>query len=549
MNFQYVHYHNIRIPMRDGITLAADLYLPDAPGPFTTVLSRSPYGGTSALQDTTHCKNGRAVLWVDCRGRFLSDGKCVPAQSEIEDGYDTLEWIAQQTWSNGKAVMVGGSYPAQTQLAAAASGHPALAAAAPSAISVNMYDAYYTNGVLELSFMPSWFIGMCSRDIKPPVPPNFKELIKDLPVCNLGDRAGMPCPPWEWIAHNPDPGKDFWQKIDLRKYAKKLNTPFFIQGSYFDLLGRTTPQIYTDLMTNPDTPEHFKKYTFMRLGPWGHGVNVQEGEYTYGEESMATEEPELDFLFSLTEGKDPKNMKKIQYFTMGENKWHETDVWPIEGTTETPFYLNSRGNANTAKGDGCLTREAPACDLPADSFAYDPMNPVPTCGGRMVGCGGQRCQSEVEARKDVLIYTTPPLAEDLTVTGNIRARLFVQSSAPDTDFTVKLVDVQADGRPLNVCDTIYRMRYRNGFSNPEMMQADQIYCVEFPVDYTSYQFKKGHAVRVEISSSNFPHYERNLNTEELPSVGTVWNIAEQKVHHSPGTASCIILPVENFCKK
>ena len=234
---------------------------------------------------------------------------------------------------------------------------------------------------------------------------------------------------------------------------------------------------------------------------------------------------------------------RVCYFTMGENKWHYADTWPVPGAIETPFYLGSKGGANTSNGDGYLTRTKLTADQPADKFIYDPKNPVPTCGGRKVGSGGMRDQSEIEQRQDVLVYTSPELTEDLTVTGVIKAKLFVQSSAPDTDFTVKIVDVYEDGKPMNICDTIYRMRYRNGFKNPVFMKKGEIYEVSFDVDFTSYMFKKGHRVRIEISSSNFPHFERNLNTEKLPSLETEPQKAEQTILHSAQYPSCIIFPV------
>ena len=547
MKAEYIHYHNVRIPMRDGVTLAADVYLPDAEGAFPVILNRSPYGGTQGLQATGRLKNGYAVVWVDCRGRFLSEGVCSPWRAEIDDGYDTLEWLAAQPWCDGNVGMVGGSYPGGTQLFAAASGHPALKAIAPSAISSRLYEVYYTHGVLELSFMPPWHIGMCSRDIKPAPNPDWNKVREGFPVCEMDTRAGMPCESWRKVASTPDPDDPFWKQQTLKPYAANMKAPFFIQTSYFDLLGRKGPEIYTDLMNDPATPESWKKYSWMRFGPWGHGVDVKEGEYTFGDGSIVTEDLELDFLDSLLmRKKEPDTLGqpgRIHYFTMGENRWHDTDVWPVEGTVDTPFYLGSGGGANTLRGDGFLSRILPAEPMPADHFTYDPLNPVPTCGGRMVGTGGQKCQSEVEQRKDVLVYTSPALADDLTVTGVIRARLFVSSDAPDTDFTVKIADVRADGRPYNVCDTIYRMRYRNGYARPEMMKPGEICEVEFDVDFTSYMFRKGHAVRVEISSSNFPHYERNLNTEKLPAMETEPRIANQTVHHGPETPSCVILPV------
>ena len=546
MNFEYVHYHNVRIPMRDGITLAADVYLPDAPGPFPVILSRSPYGGTSGLQYTGPCKQGFAVVWVDCRGRFLSGGTCTPTQNEVEDGYDTLEWLSQQPWCDGNVGMVGGSYPALTQLTAAISGHPVLKAIAPSALSNSFYAAYYTNGVLELSFMPSWHIGLGARDIKVPKAPNWGELRKEFPVHTLDERAFMPSPSWKTISTTPDREAPFWKKIELKDYAKNIKCPFFIQTSYFDLLGRQGPEIYTELMASPDICEEFKKHSWLRIGPWGHGVNVKEGDFSFGPDALVTEKEELDFLHSILKGKDPELDKapgRVCYFTMGENKWHYADTWPVPGAIETPFYLGSKGGANTSNGDGYLTRTKLTADQPADKFVYDPMNPVPTCGGRMVGSGGMRDQSEIEQRQDVLVYTSPELTEDLTVTGVIKAKLFVQSSAPDTDFTVKIVDVYEDGKPMNICDTIYRMRYRNGFKNPVFMKKGEIYEVNFDVDFTSYMFKKGHRVRIEISSSNFPHFERNLNTEKLPSLETEPQKAEQTILHSAQYPSCIIFPV------
>lgn len=548
MNFEFVDYHNVRIPMRDGITLAAEVYLPNAPGPFPVRLQRTPYGATAARTNPVFCQSGYAEVWVDCRGRFLSEGSCYPSANERDDGFDTLQWLAEQPWCDGHVVMAGGSYPGLTQLTAATSGHPALKAAAPSAISASMYETYYTHGVLEMSFMPSWHIGcMCSRDVKPAPPaPDWNNLRKGLPVYTLDERAGIPCQSWKDIASNPDPESPYWQKFVLKNYAKFIHAPLFIQSSYFDLLGRRGPEIYTELMADPDTPESFKRHACLRLGPWGHGVNTQEGEYSFGDASLVTEDPELDFLNAFAHEKTPGSDTapgRIAYFTMVENAWHYTDVWPLKNTADTPFYLGGRGRANTAAGDGLLSRIEPEKDSAPDHFTYQPSNPVPTCGGRIVGAGGQRDQSEVERRRDVLVYTSPKLAEDLTITGVVKARLFVQSSAPDTDFTVKLVDVGETGRPLNVCDTIYRMRYRNSYSRPEMMSPHQVYEVGFDVDFTSYLFRRGHAVRIEISSSNFPHYERNPNTEKIPAFESELHTAEQTVLHDSAHPSCIILPV------
>lgn len=549
-SFQYVHYHNVRIPMRDGITLGADVYLPLDNGRFPVILNRSPYGPTNTLQNADRCAKGYAVVHVDCRGRFLSDGICTPCRTEIEDGFDTLEWISRQDFCDGNIGMVGGSYPGLTQLTAAASGHPALKAIAPSAISADMFDVYFTHGVPELSFMPSWHIGcMCSRDIQPPPSPDWPALIRETPLGTLDKRAGIPCPSWHDLMENVNPDTALWQTLTLKNHARNLSAPFFIQTSYFDLLGRKGPEIYTELMNDPATPESFKRNSFLRIGPWGHGVNMQEGEYSFGPESIVTEDWEIDFLDSMLKGKKAPDTAalpgRIQYFTMGENKWHFSDFWPPENTVAMPFYLAGNGHANTLHGDGRLTTSAPESTSPDDCFISDPENPVPTCGGRIVNAGGQRDQSEVEQRADVLVYTSEPLTEDLTVAGVVKAHLFVASNTPDSDFTVKLVDVSPDGRPLNLCDTIYRMRYRNGFSQEkiEMMKPGIFYEIAFDVDFTSYMFHKGNRIRVEIAGSNFPHYPPNPNTDADPLFETQRQTALQRVAHSHTRPSAVILPV------
>ena len=346
---------------------------------------------------------------------------------------------------------------------------------------------------------------------------------------------------------NQTPDKPYWQNLALRNYADKIKCPFFIMTSYFDLLGEGGIDIYTKLMEAPGISEEFKKHAFLKIGPWGHGVNMKEGEYTFGPDSIVSEDLEVDFLSSVLTGKEPATDRepgRICYFTMGENKWHYTNEWPLPNTKYVNFYLGSYGSANTSAGNGFLTRTPLQADLPADHFTYDPAKPVPTCGGRMVGAGGQKCQSEVEMRQDVLVYTSPKLTEDLTITGNVRLKFYISSSAPDTDFTAKLVDVQPDGRPMNICDGIQRVRWRNNAVEPQFLKSGEVAEIDMPVDFTSYQFKAGHSIRLEISSSNFPHFERNLNTgKENNAKETEMQIAEQTVWHDLQYPSCLILPV------
>lgn len=548
MNYSSKSYLNIRIPMRDGITLAADLYLPPAEGPFPVILTRSPYGATNSRDQSALTWNRRnfAYIGVDCRGRFQSEGTCSPWVNECNDGFDTIEWIAQQPWCNGKIGMVGGSYVAGTQITAALAAHPALKAICPSAVSGDFFNIYYNGGALLASFMPSWHIGMCLPPGKSPAKdPDWNDLVRRGPLSQLDEMAGIPSPSWkEVVRHNTN--DDFWKDFSWSKSVHKVKAPAFIQGSWYDLLGRDTIGLYLDLMSSPEVPEQVKRHSFLRIGPWGHGVNTPEGNYSFGEESIITEDLEIDFLNSILNEKDPKTdlePGRICYFTMGANKWQYTNTWPPQDVQYVNFYMGSQGHANTRNGDGYLIRKVVSSEF-KDFYTYDPMNPVPSCGGRMVGAGGQKDQSEVEMRDDMLVYTSPALADDLEVTGDVRLTLFVSSSAPDTDFTAKLVDVLPDGRAMNICEGILRTNYRNGMEKlAPPMEPGKVYELDLYVDVTSHQFQKGHAIRLEISSSNFPHYSRNLNTGEDPAAGTLAALADQTIFHSEKYPSCLILPV------
>ena len=555
MQYEALSYINIRIPMRDGVELAADLYLPagSVDTPLPTILSLSPYLATSTRDggSLAWVRRGFAGLRVDCRGRGQSGGTFVPWTTDVDDAWDLLEWISRQAWSNGRVGMVGGSYPGATQLAALCSGHPALVAAAPSAITTDPYDHYYTGGAQELSFMVSWHIGICGKPSAATAGaarPDFASVRQQLPLARLADIAGLPCPSWEAIAAN-DWHNEFWRRKAAPRDLPRSRAGIFFQGSWFDLLGEKVFESFARFMegVDPRNKASNRRFTCLRVGPWGHGVNTPEGDYSFGKHSLVTEDAEIDFLSALLTGRQPATAAQpapIQIFVMGRNVWRYEQQWPLARTRYTPIYLGSGGKANTAAGDGRLSWEAPAGEQPPDRFTYDPANPVPTCGGRIVGAGGQRDQRDVEARPDVLVYTTEPLAEDLEVTGQVRMRLHAASSAPDTDFTVKLVDIHPDGRPMNVCDGILRARFRGGLDQPgRPLVPGETVALDIDVDVTSYCFLKGHAIRAEISSSNFPHYARNPNTGTAVDTETRLERAEQTIFHSALCPSHLLLPV------
>jgi len=555
MQYDAISYINVRIPMRDGVELAADLYLPPdgAATPRGTVLGFSPYLVTSTRCDNSliWVRRGFAGLRVDCRGRGKSGGSFVPWATDIDDAWDLLEWISRQPWSNGRVAMVGGSYPAVTQICALASGHPALVATAPSAITADPYSHYYTGGAQELSFKMSWHIGIAGTPKTPftgNTRPDFAAARRHLPLVEMAGAAGFDCPSWEEIASN-DWYNAYWRKKGDLRDLDRSRAGIFYQGSWYDLLGEKVFETFARFMegVDPTDTTSNRRFTCLRVGPWGHGVNTPEGEYNFGRHSLVTEDAEIDFLTALLNGGTPQTASApapIQIFVMGRNVWRYEQEWPLARTRYTPLYLTGGGKANTAAGDGRLSWEAPTGDEPADRFTYDPANPVPTCGGRIVGSGGQRDQSEIEARPDVLVYTGAPLEADLEVTGPVRMRLYAASSATDTDFTVKLVDLQPDGRPLNVCDGILRTRFRDGTDKPgRLMTPGETVALDIDVDVTSYCFLKGHAIRVEISSSNFPHYARNPNTGTGIATETRLQTADQTVFHSASHPSHLILPV------
>jgi len=454
-------YNDVKIPMRDGVNLAGDLYLPtnraEKTGCFMTF---SPYQATAPDQPYTPARAeewGVATLAVDCRGRCHSEGVFEPWEGRlVDDADDLLKWIAAQPWSNGRVVTVGGSYPGHTQLACLRSANPALVACAPSVIAFNPHSFYYApGGVLIPEFFQKWHSGFASAAS------------------------------WEELTRHPDRNTPFWvERCDLRNLAAAKGRAFY-QAGWFDMLGIETFESFARM------PEG----SFLRIGPWSHGVNTfdkPEIDYSKVEGTSVGEEMENEFLRSALEGRASETAElpgKIQIFVMGSNVWRYENEWPLARTVYRKLFFDAQLG---------LSFDAPKGGVGEDAFAYDPENPVPTKGGRIIGNGGQFSQSEIESRQDVLSYTTETLAEDLEVTGGVTASLVAKSSAKVADVAVKLVDVYPDGTPYNVLDSICRGAFA----------GDAATKLDFRVDITSYVFKKGHKVRVETAGSNSPHYEK-----------------------------------------
>jgi len=509
---------NLRVPMRDGTELATHVYLPNAEGPFPVFFRRTPYEAL-VKEETAGEWPGRGYAYVsqDVRGRFLSDGE-FSLTKDPDDGEDTLNWIAAQPWCDGNIAMYGGSALARAQLAAAMSGHPALKCITPCLIGLAPYNGSYWGGAYRLMNKES----------------------KSLPLIEP-----------ETLVKSPDhalnhPHNDsYWKAISLVDKFHKVKAPAFIRTGWFDLFVCDVFDLYNGLRKNGGT-EDVRNYTRIIVGPWPHNINEKDvGEGDFGPTAAIRDlyEQEIAFIDYFTRGKTgyDLNAAPIRIFVMGVNRWRDEYEWPLAGTVWTYTYLSSAGNANTSAGDGKLSSKPSG---PADSFSYDPADPVPTRGGAWgFDNVGPYDQTEIEKRPDVLVYTSDKLSDDLEVTGPIKVKLFASSSAVDTDFTAKLVDLMPDGRAMSVTDGIVRARYRNQNGREEFLVPGKVYEFTIKCNPTAYVFLKGHKMRLEISSSNFPAFARNLNTGEKIGTSADMTVARQRVFHSVKHPSRIILPV------
>lgn len=544
----------VKTPMRDGVDLSADIYLPEARGPFPTVLMRTPYDNNNdplIRKGRLLANMGYACVVQDCRGRYDSDGSFYPMRGEGVDGHDTLEWIGRQEWSNGKVSMSGASYLGMTQWLCAPLRSQYLTCMTPRVAASDYWDApVYTQGAFQLGVLFTWGMRTNGRTAQNIEYHNWNELFRTLPLIDADHAGGRDLPAWEdWVRHSSY--DDYWQSTSNFDKWGEIAAPAFNMGGWYDLYSKATFENFNGLRKHGRTPE--ARQSKLICGAWAHALSVgsRVGDVEFGASSQVDLDTlELRWLDYWLKG-IPNGIvdePPLRLFVMGVNEWRDEHEWPLARTEWQEWYLHSGGRANSLLGDGALDTQAPSSDETPDQFAYDPDNPVPTTGGTnccspLIVPWGPYDQRLVEMRGDVLCYTSAPLAQDLEVTGPITLTLYAATDGPDTDWTGKLVDVAPNGYAMNLCDGIIRARYREDRAAPKLLEPGKVYEYEIDLWVTSNVFRAGHRLRLEVSSSNFPRLDRNLNTGHEPGMDAEKRVAHQTVMHSRAHPSRLRLPV------
>lgn len=570
---------DVPVEMRDGTVLRADIYRPDSSDTFPVLLQRTPYDKNAPrisallLNPLRAASAGYAVMVQDVRGRFASDGEFYTFRHEPDDGYDTIAWAASQPWSAGTVGMFGLSYVGATQWLAAITTPPALRTMVPVVTASDYHEGWtYQGGAFELGFNASWTLSNLAfanlvRQMKAgqEFPTGFRSqyiaLIDDM--CRAFETLPLQDMPllkdhnlapyyYDWLKHPTDDA--YWQQWNIEKQHHQVTVPALNVGGWYDIFLGGTIRNYLGMRQHGQTPEA-RQYQHLVIGPWKHGLplGTVNGDIGFGVmgESFAIdfEGVQLRWYDHWLKGLDNgvRTDAPVRLFVMGANVWRDEQEWPLARTQYTRYYLHSKGKANSLRGNGVLSTESPGLEQP-DRFLYDPRHPVPTRGGGLC-CWpsalpqGAFDQTIVESREDVLVYTTPPLQADCEVTGPILVTLYAASSAVDTDFTAKLVDVHPNGFAQNLTDGIIRARYRTSTAQAELIEPGQVYAYTIDLWATSNVFKAGHCIRLEISSSNFPRFDRNLNTGGDLTTEMTLVPAIQTIYHNTTHPSHIMLPV------
>ena len=563
---------DIPMTMRDGIKLRADIYRPDDREKYPAIIIRTPYnkilsGSYGYLPAYQAAFEGYAFIIQDTRGRFASEGEFKPLNPEGPDGYDTIETVAAEPWCDGNVGMAGGSYLGLVQWQAAMEGPPHLKAIAPAIISSGPLSETRKKGLIDLEQSISWF-GAMAIDMIEKMARNGKDVtemrhkagyallhleeacsylpLKNLPYFNFpGLSEAFAAYLGDGIVSGMESEDDlFW------KYGK-VKVPCFHAGGWYDLFLGGLFENYVKMKEQGGSREA-REGQHVLCGPWAHETNLTPyagglhfGPTASGAAGFAMER-HIAFFDKYLKGIDSQYLVPVRYFVMGRNRWKNAETWPLPETVWQRFFLHSGGRANSASGDGRLGRDNPGSE-PPDVFLYDPRFPVPTKGGRNLPIGilvpGPLDQTPIEKRNDVLCYTTPELTEPLEVTGPTVLHLFAATQAPDTDFTAKLVNVYPDGSAYNVAEGSIRARFRKSILKPELIKPGETFEYTIDMGATGIVFDRGHRIRLDISSSNFPRIDRNLNTGNPFGQDAEGKPVIQTLFHQADFASYLDLPV------
>lgn len=555
---------NVEMRTRDGVVLRSDIYRPDSSERQPVLLLRLPYDKRIAqsyvyAHPAWYASRGYVVMVQDTRGRFASEGEFYPLRNEAADGADAVEWCAGLPYANGRVGTYGFSHPGITQLLTAAERPPHLAATCPAFCPAGMYEGWaYVGGAFSLAFMESWAVQVAADiarrrgDRAAEVQLRAADLAIEqwyprLPLKEFAPlkEAGVNSHFFDYLEHPAH--DDFWQEWELTPRYQNIETPCLHMGGWYDTFISGTVLNFERLSALDRAEQR------LLVGPWYHLPWGQvTGALNFGDEARnVVDEYQLAWFDAHLKGDrvELERLPKVRLFMLGENRWRAFDAWPPPGVRYKPFYLHSRGRANSLSGDGALSAAEPG-DEPCDLYVYDPHSPVPSIGGHSC-CFPDRSpmgpadQTPVEMRNDVLVYTSQPVTEPLVIAGRISATIWASTTAPDTDFTVKLCDVFPDGRSINLTEGIIRGRFHRSLREASLLEPSQVYRFEIDVGVTANVFQPGHRIRLEVSSSNFPAFDRNPNTGGPFGEDNEWDLAPatQSVFHNSECPSHVVLPV------
>lgn len=546
----------VEVPMRDGVKLVADVYRPDAEGRFPVILTRTPYNRANPGYGTFFASHGYVLIVQDVRGRYASEGEFYPFRNEANDGYDTIEWAAALPYSDGKVGMFGGSYVGATQMLAAMAKPPHLVAIQPTVTASDYYEGWtYQGGARMHWFNSSWTTGLAEDTLQRQAtalakPKDWVETpARDYRLLEAPKAADLAPYYADWLKH--ETSDEYWRAIRVKDHYAGMTVKGLHEAGWHDIFSRGSIENYIGLRKGAATDEARAGQRLV-VGPWAHAPTSAEGkvgDVTFGAEAVYDgRQMLLEWADYTLKGElnSYATAAPVRIFVMGDNVWRDETDFPLARAKETRYYLHATKGARSAAGDGVLSTLPPKKQAP-DTYDYDPANPVRTIGGRLC-CGQQYApgpfdQRPSESRQDVLVFSTPPLKADTEVTGFISAELYASTSAVDTDFTAMLVDVDPSGYARYLGDGIVRARYRKGTDKAVALEPGAIEKYTIDLWATSNVFKAGHRIRLYVSSSNFPRFDRNTNDGAPTATAAGGVVAKQTLYHDAAHPSALVLPV------